>query len=151
MTLVAALYLYEVPVLIGDVILSQTGVSDEHGHIPTRTDVAEVLPNEWLRRISGLKRKVATVHDRLVVGWAGHEVVAHDVVGSLRGHYRDREPDRAELAAFLESYPEVGRGIECTLIGWLVDEHGLTSFVWDSTSKKFEADGTEKTRAVGTG
>lgn len=151
MTLIAALYLYDVPVLIGDVIVSRTGGTGEHRHVPTRTDVPELLPPEWQRHISGMTRKVAKLHDRLVVAWTGHCIAARAVVADLRARYRGREPDRADLAAFLQAYPELGRGVRCTLIGWLVDGRGVTSFVWHSDSRSFAAKGTERNMAYGSG
>jgi hypothetical protein len=150
-SLVAALYLYEVPVLIGDVVVSHTGPAGKHVYIPTRNDLADLLPSNWQLHISGLRRKVARLHDRLVVGWTGHLVVAQRVVADLRTRYREQEPDRADLFAFLESYSEFGRGVECDLLGWLLDGGGLTSFVWDSVSRKVTARGTERNYIYGSG
>ncbi len=98
--------------------------------IPTRNDVAELLPAG--SSVASVRRKVAVLHDQLAVAWAGSEIGARHVIRDLRAFARGSEPDRERLFTFLDGYPDLGRGVHCELVGWLVDDRGAIAFHWDS-------------------
>jgi hypothetical protein len=135
MTLIAAIDLYDTPILIGDVIISQIGVSEPHAPIPTRTDLENVVPREWFRTIKGVRRKLTKINDWLVVGWAGHQIAAQVLLEKLKVRFESKQIEREHLFQFLTGFEDLGSGINCTLVGWLVDREGAISFKWNSQSK----------------
>src|SRR5262245_7978032 len=147
MTLIACLDIQGVPVLLADVIVSSPGQVDRRVGIPSRPDLTDLKQPE--RTITSVTRKIAKVHDRLVVGWAGTEMVARFVVKDLRVFCQERDPNRDSLFARLGAYEDFGMGVGCTLVGWLVDDRGPLAFEWDSASKRIVQG--DKLYAVGTG
>jgi hypothetical protein len=118
MTLVAALTILNTPVLVGDILLSREGVNATAG-LPTRLDAGTLMPPGYA--VAGVRRKLAVLHDRLVVGWAGSEVGARSVIRELRSRAQGAGFDRDRLREFLRADHNLGR-VQVRLVSWLVPE-----------------------------
>src|SRR6266705_1883382 len=133
MTLIGALELETYPLVLGDILISQTGTSKSHISVPTRTDLSGLLPADWLRAVIALKRKVTIINDGLAMAWTGSAFAAARVLNALRldiGATRITEP---ELVGFLNRYKD-DVDVNCTLIGWLVEQNTRIPFKWSSRS-----------------
>jgi hypothetical protein len=130
MTLAAVTKIRDVPVVFGDILISQCVPRGRPFAIPTRKDVAELMPAGYYA--ADLRRKVAVVHDRLAVAWADSQLGAKVIIGDLRKLVREHPDfDRDRLFAFLDAPHGLGHGVRCQLVGWLVDDRGPVAFRWD--------------------
>jgi hypothetical protein len=150
MTLVAAARIRGVPVVFGDILISQRESNPGPSRpLPTRADAGDFLRAPY--SIAGVRRKVVILSNHLAVAWAGSLLGAKQLIGELRGFVRNTPNlDRDHLFAFLDQdgYPDWGRGVRCELVGWLVDDRGPVAFHWKSDGDVY-AGGEEY--VVGTG
>jgi hypothetical protein len=130
MTLVAAVEILNVPLVFGDILISAPGERPAVA-IPTRPDAGQfVAPTGY--SIAGVRRKVVLLHDRLAVAWARNEMGARRLVKELRGFVGAGGVQRGGLFDWLRRYPSQGRGVQCELVGWIVDDEGGAAFHWGS-------------------
>jgi hypothetical protein len=134
MTLAAVTRIRGVPVVFGDILISDPLPNPGLPRpIPTRKDAGDFLPGE--SSIAGVRRKMVILSDRLAVAWAGSLSGAARLIADLRGLVRNAENlDRDQLFAFLDrpGYPKWRSGVRCDLVGWLVDDRGPIAFHWKS-------------------
>lgn len=132
MTLAAVTKIRDVPVVFGDILISQRVAASRPFAIPTRKDVAELMPAGYYA--ADVRRKVAVVHDRLAVAWADSPLGAKSIISDLRKLVREHPDfDRDRLFAFLDGPHDLGHGVRCQLVGWLVDSRGPVAFRWNSS------------------
>lgn len=83
MTLVIALMISNLPVILGDVLLSGHEL-DKSISIPTIDDIYEIFPEGSGWSITNLKQKVNIINDNLIIGWAGSCVAARVIISELK-------------------------------------------------------------------
>jgi hypothetical protein len=133
MTLIAAWNEDGTPCLLGDVIISATGVATgESCRLPTRDDLEELIPPAWGIRIVDTRQKVYKVADTFALGWAGSEANARFIVRGLLDAFRYRSPSVVEVRTWLQDNGNVG-GKECIILGWVVDHGEPVCFRWSTS------------------
>jgi hypothetical protein len=144
-TLIAAMKLHDVPVLIGDLLISSPHYDSHHSSLPTliSQEIDTVLPHNedyFLPIIEGLQRKVAKLNDWLVVAWAGDYIAAKTTLKKMFEQLKEKRMSREKVFSFLDEVEDVGT-ISCTIIGWLSDKKGVVSFSWDSKTRNITTNG----------
>ncbi len=142
MTLIAALKLHDVPILLGDLLISSPHSDTSHAKLPTllSQEVDQVLPrDEYYPIVRGLQRKVARINDWLVVAWAGNLIAAKVVLKKMVERFKSKRVPREKVFTFLSQVDDLGT-IECTIIGWLADKTGIVSFSWNSATRHLSVD-----------
>lgn len=108
MTLVAAYQELGMPVLLGDFLLSASGIA------------------------SGSRKKICRVSPNLAVGWCGHLVAAELVLNEMRHRFAGRRPSKADLESYLTTYQVSTLGsLEVHLVGWVIGSDA-SCFRWNS-------------------
>lgn len=131
MTLVTATKIRDVPVVLGDILISSQHDTGHPVPLPTRRDAGNLLPPGY--SIASVRRKVTVLHDRLAVAWAGRQIGAQRVIKDLRRWLQETDLDRDHLFVFLDGYGDLGSGARCELVGWIVDDAGPIAFHWNMT------------------
>ncbi len=148
MTLIAAFQINNTPILIGDILTSQLGVDRDHAPLPTFDDASSILPTEWLRIISGTKRKVSIVHPQAVVGWTGRYIYAKPFIKYLKEQLKQCNEMNSEIMegvlvkckSFLKDYSEKEHiNVEdLSIIGWFISsDSNVAQFEWDWDNTNF--------------
>jgi hypothetical protein len=135
MTIIAAIKISETPVLIGDILISRTGIEQPHIEIPTIDDVNLILPEEWQRNVCGLYPKLVLINSSLTIAWTGHVIAARSLIEEIRGKFGgvDFVPD--ELFFFLKNDESIDTSLELTIIGWVIVNGKPISFHWNSEER----------------
>lgn len=113
MTLIAGFQSFNVPMLMGDFLLTFKDKS-----------------------LAGLQKKVHRIGPNFAVAWTGNGYVAQRVIGALHNQFRDRRVKRTLVEAHLmelEDFADKEPIVE--LIGWIIDERPLC-FSWKSFRPK---------------
>lgn len=134
MTLIATFRESRIPILIGDVLLSRTGVEQEHINIPTRDDVAAVLPPEWQRNVCSLHPKLTMINPHLALAWTGSHIAAKSLIEQVRANFGKSTEGLQNFFEYLNNYRETGIGQDLLIIGLLVQEGSAVGFRWDARS-----------------
>lgn len=134
MTLIATFRESGIPVLIGDVLISRTGVEDEHINIPTRSDVEAVLPREWQRNVCALHPKLAMINPHLAIAWTGNLFAAKTFLSEVRKRFGGPVGRVNGFFNFMRRYKEVGIGAELTIIGLSVRRRQVSAFKWSAAT-----------------
>lgn len=148
MTLIATFQVENTPVMIGDILLSTTGIDRPHAPIPTIEDASQILPTEWLRIIAGTKRKISIVHPKVAVGWTGTLIYSEyfikqvkeqlnncqrmdcDIMGMLLSRCKELLEKHAEKNDFIED--------DITVIGWFItSQDEIFQFEWNPINTHF--------------
>src|SRR5689334_18741789 len=103
MTLVAAFEVNGIPFLTGDIVVGRLDYTGPQTIVPTRTDLDEILPRDWYRGITGVRRKLAVINKKLVVGWADSYFVASAIIRQLKEQFQDKYVVRDDLHQFFEN------------------------------------------------
>lgn len=126
MTVIAGLFLNDVPALLGDILITAPGPSNKTLATPTMGNVNTFFEPQYVH-VPVLRQKVNILSDKVMVVWAGSYLHARALVGEMK-----RELDRTgrpEVAGeVLASWPEqdikdlsiivVARGAQRTGIHW---------------------------------
>lgn len=132
MTISAAYRIGRVPALLSDVLISGSSGKD-HQPIPTRVDLNDPLPLDWLVTVNGLIRKSAVICPNVAVAVAGNGLAASVICRELKEHFADQRPDAATFADKLSSMQDaLSEVTRCTLVGWIMEDTSARSFEWDS-------------------
>lgn len=134
MTLIATFRESGIPVLIGDVLISRTGVEAEHINIPTRDDVETVLPREWQRNVCALYPKLAMINPHLAIAWTGNQIAAKMFLSEVRNKFGGPVGRVNGFFNFMRRYKEVGIGAELTIIGLSVKGRQASAFKWNAAT-----------------
>lgn len=135
MTLAAAYKIGRTPALLSDVLVSGPARGKGHIPIPTRVDLNEPLPTDWLVEVTGLYRKSLVVADNLAVAVAGSGLGAALVVRTLAATFKDRAPTASSLSLALGDCTDaMTAATECALVGWIIEADAARSFHWRSTT-----------------
>jgi hypothetical protein len=132
MTLVARFAIQGCPMLMGDLLLSIDDVSATPAPIPTIDDLSKIFPVGSPTVPAGLAQKLAVISDTFVLGWAGTQPTARDVIAELKER-NGRDPfTRDSLMEFLDAYNDSVWN-EIGLVGFIEDSAGMTQFACDRT------------------
>src|ERR1700733_11581611 len=129
MTLVAAFPMREIPVLIGDFLLTDNQVNANHMFIPTRPELQYVASTPKKRRIAGLRKKIHKVGERLVVGFTGDFLPGEKLLKALINQFGNKSPTKTELEKFLAEIAIINKH-KTKLVGWIWENRPLC-FEWD--------------------
>jgi hypothetical protein len=122
MTLIAAITINDIPVLIGDFLVTDEQRDTEHIWLATQSGLSDPLHAKLPRRVSGLKRKLHLINERFVVGFTGDVDAGAVILADLERRFRDTHygPSIKEISAAL--YPfnlhYYRRENLPTVIGW---------------------------------
>jgi hypothetical protein len=117
MTVVANPLIEDVPVLIGDTVITSSDPSEISINVPT------VLSLPSLRRpITAFRRKVYIIEKRLAVAWTGSRLNAERLISDLRQHFKKQRVSESELERFLSDYKFlISNGSKVILLGWIAE------------------------------
>ena len=108
MTLIAAFKQNDVPILLGDFLL--TGFDDT-----------------W-----GTRKKSHLISKNFVVAWTGSRLAASTVLRELNSQFREQNVTRAGVEDFFTNYDTSQLGaLEVHLVGWIIDD-GPHCFLWNN-------------------
>jgi hypothetical protein len=131
MTLIAALTISNLPVLIGDALLS----GEESGQnlaIPTIGNISDVFPEGSGYTITGLRQKINIIDDNLVIGWAGSYIAAKTILSELKRQSNSKKLTRESIHDFFrEIYrnpSEWGANQEVAFLGYIADSESIEYF-----------------------
>ncbi len=116
-------------------MLSRIGKEQQHHRLPTIEDPTPVLPTEWRRIVSGLRRKAFIVHPKCAIGWTGSAVFSSPIITDLRACLREKDAlqkqDLINAFAYIDAeYPKH----DLTLLGWVIFEKTgyLVEYEWNN-------------------
>ena len=129
MTLIAAFYINNHPVLIGDVLISGPDPS-QLINIPTHENLKISPPEDLYRGVSELRQKVNIIRSNLMVAWCGDRCAAHTLLKELKSRSDAEKFTRNSLKTFFESdeiRDWMGKAEVC-FIGYIMDDDGIKEF-----------------------
>jgi hypothetical protein len=132
MTLIASFKIHDVPVLIGDFLLTDDVPGAGHIFIPTKPDLAGVIPELGRRRICGLRKKVHIIGDRLALGYTGSLRPGRYLISKLHEKFSTETPSVYNLEEFLKDLQFVEKN-KTELAGWIWEKRPLC-FHWKGTN-----------------
>lgn len=94
-------------------------------------------------------RKIYRISENFVIGWAGYQIVAKEVISSLWREFKDQKVSRKVIAQYLSKYnPKDFGELHTNFIGWIIEEEPHC-FLWNCLYPKqlFE----EQSYSEGTG
>ncbi|BDI30939.1 hypothetical protein CCAX7_29900 [Capsulimonas corticalis] len=108
MTLIAAYRSYGIPVLMGDLLITGGGMSDDY------------------------RRKICRFSPHFVVAWTGHLILAEIIFTEIRRKMVNHSLTKEWLESVLTSYQVEDFGLlSIRLVGWIIDQ-GENCFRWNS-------------------
>jgi hypothetical protein len=130
MTLVAAMFPNEYPILIGDIIVSSGHAVSNPVFVPTVGKVQ--VSSDASASIIGLRQKTAIVSENLCVAWSGSSMEARTAIRELKEHFGTSPVLIDELFAFLRraNFSEFN---DLSLVGFVRNDQLISSFGWRST------------------
>jgi len=84
MTLIMGYTYGDHPVLLGDVLLSRDGESEQIFDLPTYTDINNQMVGKVEAHVTGMRQKVNILSDKLIVAWAGNQAQARLALRDLK-------------------------------------------------------------------
>jgi len=129
MTLIAAFYINNHPVLIGDVLISCPYPS-QLINIPTYENLKISPPEDLWRGVPELRQKVNIISSNLMVAWCGDRCAAHTLLKELKSRSAAAKFTRNSLITFFESdeiRDWMGKAEVCFL-GYIIDDDGIKEF-----------------------
>lgn len=138
MTLIAAFFIDEIPVLVGDVLISRIS-GEENSNQPAPTiplatvqDSYEVFEPGWGCEITGVCQKINIISENLVIAWAGVHAAANIVISELKRRSLVEKLNRNEIQTFFEminsDINDWMASLEVAFIGYVVDQEGIHFF-----------------------
>ncbi len=132
MTVIAAFPLYDVPALIGDLLVTARSAEEAHSYLPTAPEAAARLPEQIGARIAGARKKVHLIGSKLAVAWCGSQLAASGVIRRLHEAFSSTPATARALTnkfAGIDDYQ--GDRLAVHIIGWLIDPAPMC-FRWNS-------------------
>jgi hypothetical protein len=129
MTLIAAFYINNHPVLIGDVLISCLDPS-ERINIPTNETLKESAPeNLWLG-IPKLRQKVNVISSNLMIAWCGDMYAAQTILQEIKARSDEEKFTEKSLKSFFENdeTKEWIAKLVVGFIGYIIDDDCIKQF-----------------------
>lgn len=139
MTLIASFVVCNVPILLGDLIISSAyaGETNTKIKIPTMQDANVDYPDSSGYLVSRLRQKVQILFPNLALAWAGSEIAAKTVFQDIMDQFDQNEPRLDEVYEYFESINYLGNQ-ELYVTGIILcsasDKSAFSIFSWDSES-----------------
>jgi hypothetical protein len=129
MTLVAAFKIESVPVLVGDLLITEGPGTSPHNFLPTRPDLTTTSSEE--RRRSGVRRKVLLLgRGKLIVGFTGTVEAGAILFKDLARRFSDDVPSPEDLTFAFQLF-NIHLWRRATVVGWLADPEPRC-FTWSA-------------------
>ncbi len=128
MTLVASFKLREVPILVGDFLLTDGQVGVKHNALSTRPELKNMKSTPERRRVAGLRKKIQKIGERLVVGFTGDLIPGQAIMKALFDEFSNKHPTKNELEEFLSKIVVRNKN-KIWLVGWIWEKRPLC-FQW---------------------
>ena len=128
MTLVAALKVEDVPVLLGDFLITDNA-NQRHAFLPTAPHLRNLVPGKGGLRIRGLRKKIHKINERLVVGFTGELQPGVFLLKALKAEFADGAATIRRLQSFLRDLC-FHRKDRCALVGWCWEKRPIC-FRWN--------------------
>jgi hypothetical protein len=135
MTLVAAFLLGNIPIVMGDMLISGEERTDTEIGIPTVDAVTEVFPAGSGYSIVGMQQKVVVLSDDLALAWAGNVIAARTLVAELSSLIRTGGITLASLNTFLlNDAPGIVGDLKASLVGVFRNSDGIRLFGYNAVN-----------------
>lgn len=154
MTLVAAFKIKNIPVLIGDLLLSGKG-KQSILYLPTVGDISQfqLYPNSS-EAVVALTHKVNIINKDIVIGWAGSHLGAKIILSDLKQTSETETFTKESLEKFFITRKSWIGNDELAFIGYIKDANGVHLFEYSYNQcpiYKPKLDAYEELRIIGTG
>jgi hypothetical protein len=118
-TLIVGFAHANVPILVGDLVVSSDEIAGHVAHLPTTGKIHGVFPPGSEYTIVSLRQKIAIVSPNCAIGFAGPMLMASHVVKELRkiGQQRPLQPD--DIPAVVNEARREMKVEPVSLVGWL--------------------------------
>ncbi len=136
MTLIAADKFCETPVIFGDTLIS--GPSDIIEPVPTQftNNFVKLSKNNDMVPV-GFRKKLYIIGQNLVVGWAGHLVVAKKILAQINSQFGGTHVSLEAYEKFMNEINEFANSdMMALIIGWLINGKSSHCFFWNSSFPK---------------
>jgi hypothetical protein len=126
MTVVAAVSIFNVPVLMSDIVITD---ESEKPSVLVPTRIHTTMP-AVPRRVSDLRRKCVIVNDRFAVAFTGHVSAGKRIIDELILRFGNSQngPTMRKLDKILHPFTFNLNGLEATLVGWTVHDRRPVCF-----------------------
>lgn len=149
MTLIAAFTVNNIPVILGDIMIS----TPVHGgeveiSMPSVGDINKFISSHTELRVVGLIQKVNLVSEQVCIAWSGSFVHARLFLKYMRSHCNAKRLSLAEYNRIIDGYPGEDLG-DISIISYFHDGHGFGRRYLNAPL--FDLDGFTDLQAAGSG
>lgn len=148
MTVIAGLLVGQIPALVGDILLTSDGSSEEEFHTPLVRDANASIDDALYTHVSGLRQKVNILSDKVMVAWSGKFVHAYSLIAAI-----DRELKKGctpeDIPDFIHKFTDEDVQ-HASLIGVARGEK-QTRFFWRGAVSEYDSQLYSRVIAAGTG
>lgn len=132
MTVLAAFVLENCPLLLSDMLISNSENMDREYKFPMVRDFREVYPEKsgWIPET--LSQKIVIISDSLVIGWAGSKLGALMAIKQLREICSDGVYSVERIKYFLDNMNVDTRNLGATIVGFLHDGENICAFDYEA-------------------
>lgn len=149
MTLIAAFTVNNIPVILGDIMISNpVHGGDVETSMPSVSDVNKLICNHTKLRVVGLIQKVNLVSEQVCIAWSGSYVHARLFLKYMRSHCKGKRLSLAEYDRVIDGYPGEDLG-DISIISYFHGGHGFGRRYLNAPL--FDLDGFSDLQAAGSG
>ena len=120
MTLVASFRLNDIPILIGDFLLTSNNYNN-HNFIPTKPELAKRKPEKGERRIYGVRKKIHIIGGKLAIGFTGELQPGKYILRHIKQKFSSETPSVIKLKSLLTSIKCVNKA-KTEFTGWIIEK-----------------------------
>lgn len=132
MTAIGALRVMNVPVVIGDLLVTGKGGTGDHAVVPTYSETNRLLEGTSVR-ITHMAQKTIIVHDRLCIAFSGHYDSILVAINAVR-----RTPHPTNEEELRERLCSIKTEAAYWAVGFIIARNSVC-FLWSSTEQKLKA------------
>lgn len=149
MTIVAALSIQQVPMVIGDLLISGPEASGRTVVVPIAGEVTNVFPTGSGWSITGLRQKVNIIAPNCALGWAGSQLAASQIVKELIAMAASTPLTTRRIADYFSTLDPAIDALGVSIVGWVADAAAHYRF-WHNADN-FEAEPIGDISVAGSG
>ncbi|TLS77265.1 hypothetical protein FE236_03735 [Mariprofundus erugo] len=152
MTLIAAMRINEIPIILGDLLISRETMGDSPPNvsIPSRHQVNSFLGRNSELQIVGLSQKVNIIAENFCLAWTGRKYQARSLIRHLHEQCRGRRVTVRQFSELLDQYPaDQMSDLQC--IAYLYDVETRGFWTKERMMPMFSLDGLEGVQVGGSG
>jgi hypothetical protein len=120
MTLIASFRLKDIPILIGDFLLTSNDYNN-HNFIPTKPDLVGKKPAVGERRIYGTRKKIHIISSKLAIGFAGELIPGKYILRHIKQEFTNKTPSVSKLKSLLTNIKCVNKA-KTEFTGWIIEK-----------------------------